>query len=134
MNERSALRRETKFAVVSVLVCSIFARSANRVLVALSISPIRSSFGAVRYSVAFCSFETELDDAIESAEQAGIRDAEAQMHQVGASASVRLGTRRFALLAELTVMRLFFEPEILGAPTDLGGWLIEPGVGLSAQF
>lgn len=97
-------------------------------------SRIVSWFAAARTMAAFCSFETELDDAIESVEEAGLRDTSETMFLVGGSGGIRFGTRRFALLAELTVMRLFFEPEILGARTDLGGWLIEPGVGLSAQF
>jgi hypothetical protein len=32
------------------------------------------------------------------------------------------------------MMKVWFEPEVLGAPADLGGWIVEPGLGLSGSF
>ena len=92
------------------------------------------SYGALRYTAAFIDVETELDDALEAADEAGIRDTSSTLHAFGASAGLRLGTPRIALLLELTVLRILFEPEILDAPANLSGYLIEPAAAISVTF
>ena len=90
-----------------------------------------SYFGALRYMAAFTSLSTRLDDV---SEESPVRDTSEVLHAAGASGGLRLGTRRFALALELTIMRAWFEPDVLGEPADLGGWIVEPGVGVEATF
>ncbi len=87
-----------------------------------------------RYLAAFASFEGRLADALE-AESGRIRtDTSAVIHHVGGTAGMQASVYWFRFLLELTVLKVFFEPTILGRRFDLGGYLISPGVGIAAEF
>ena len=71
-------------------------------------------------------------DALESGTP--IIETETNIHQLGATFGVRVGSRRVSLLAELTVLYMIFETEILGQKTDLGGLVFAPGVGVAVDI
>lgn len=93
-----------------------------------------SFYGGLRYFLAMPRIESELIDALEAESGRPLVETDTNIHQLGATAGVRLGTERVALMAELTVLWMVFAPEILGQESDLGGLVIAPGVGASVNF
>jgi len=78
--------------------------------------------------------ESELAAGLEAETGMPLVSTETNIHELGVTAGVRLGTDRVALMAELTVMWMMFSPEILGQESDLGGLVIAPGAGASVNF
>lgn len=92
------------------------------------------TYGGLRYILSMPRIESELADGLEASSGRPLLDTAPNIHTVGATAGVRLGWRRVYVMAELTLMWMLFEPEILGEKRDLGGLLISPGVGLAAEI
>jgi hypothetical protein len=93
-----------------------------------------SFYGGLRYFLGMPRIKSEVVDAIETETQMPLVKTETNIHELGATAGIRLGTKRVALMAELTVLWMVFAPEILGEKSDLGGLIIAPGVGAAFHF
>lgn len=93
-----------------------------------------SVYGGVRYFLAMPRIESELVDELEAESGTPLIETDTNIHQLGGTIGVRLGNRRVSLMAELTVLWMIFEPEILGQKTDLGGLVLAPGVGAALDF
>ncbi len=61
-------------------------------------------------------------------------DLDSRIVYAGGTAGIMLGYKYLFLNAELTVMKVVFEPNIMGQATDLGGWLVSPLLGLNGRF
>jgi hypothetical protein len=93
-----------------------------------------SFYGGLRYFLGMPRIESELAPAIETETGMPLVSTETNIHEIGATAGIRLGTDRVALMAELTVLWMVFAPEIFGEESDLGGLIIAPGVGAAFNF
>jgi hypothetical protein len=93
-----------------------------------------SVYGGVRYFLAMPRIESELVDELEAESGTPLIETDTNIHQLGGTIGVRLGNRRVSVMAELTVLWMIFEPEILGQKTDLGGLVLAPGVGAALDF
>jgi hypothetical protein len=93
-----------------------------------------SFYGGLRYFLGMPRIESELAAGIETETGMPLVSTETNIHEIGATAGVRLGTDRVALMAELTVLWMVFAPEIFGEESDLGGLIIAPGVGAAFNF
>jgi hypothetical protein len=93
-----------------------------------------SVYGGLRYFLAMPRIESELVEGLEAESGTELIETDTNIHQLGATMGVRLGYRRVSLMAELTVLWMIFEPEILGQKTDLGGLIFAPGVGLAVDL
>jgi hypothetical protein len=91
-------------------------------------------YGGLRYFLAMPRIESELVEGLEAESGTPLIETDTNIHQFGATLGVRAGTRRVSLMAELTVLWMIFEPEILGLKTDLGGLVLAPGVGAAIDF
>lgn len=56
------------------------------------------------------------------------------IHHLGGFGGVALGYRVVFVFLEVTVAKMFAEPEILGRPTDLGGIVVAPAGGLMLRL
>ena len=56
------------------------------------------------------------------------------VHYLGGFGGVAVGYSKVFLVAELTVMNMFANPELLGQPTDVGGLMLMPSIGVMARF
>ncbi len=56
------------------------------------------------------------------------------IHHLGGFAGIGVGYKVVFLFAELTIAKMFAEPEILGRPTDLGGIVVSPAGGLMLRL
>lgn len=93
-----------------------------------------SVYGGLRYFLAMPRIESALVDGLEAESGTPLIETDTNIHQLGATIGVRMGSRRVSLMAELTVLWMIFEPEILGQKTDLGGLVLAPGVGAALDF
>lgn len=93
-----------------------------------------SFYGGLRYFLAMPRLESALAAGIETETGMPLVGTETNIHEIGATGGVRLGTDRVALMAELTVLWMVFAPEIFGEESDLGGLIIAPGVGAAFHF
>lgn len=93
-----------------------------------------SFYGGLRYFLGMPRIESVLVDGLETETNMPLVNTETNIHELGATAGVRLGTDRVSLMAELSVLWMVFEPEIFGEKSDLGGLIIAPGVGASVNF
>jgi hypothetical protein len=93
-----------------------------------------SFYGGVRYFLAMPRIESALADGLEAQSGMPLISTDTNIHQLGATAGIRLGNRRVSLMAELTVLWMVFAPEILGQESDLGGLVLAPGVGAAIDF
>ncbi len=91
-----------------------------------------SPYGAVRYIAAFVDLETNLEEVPTENELPG--NTKSTMHHMGGTAGMRVKVGPVHFLAEVTVMKIYFDPTILGKKTDLGGFLIEPLLGFATSF
>jgi hypothetical protein len=86
-------------------------------------------YGGARYVVSFIEIDEDLA-IVEVASGLPHTELSARMHQFGGTLGGRVGYRYLFLAAEMTVMRVLYEPTILGSPTDLGGWTLAPALAL----
>jgi hypothetical protein len=93
-----------------------------------------SFYGGLRYFLGMPRIESEVVDGIMTETGMPLVSTDSNIHEFGATAGVRLGTDRVALMAELTVLWMVFAPEIFGEQSDLGGLIIAPGVGAAFNF
>lgn len=93
-----------------------------------------SMYGGLRYFLAMPRIESQLADGLEAESGQQLVETETNIHQFGGTFGVRLGNRRVSLMAELTVLYMIFETEILGQKTDLGGLVFAPGVGVAVDL
>jgi hypothetical protein len=93
-----------------------------------------SFYGGLRYFLGMPRMESALVDELETETGMPLVSVRSNIHEIGATAGIRVGTHRVALMAELTVLWMAFAPEILGEERDLGGMVIAPGVGASVNF
>jgi hypothetical protein len=91
-------------------------------------------YGTLRYLAAFASFETKLDEAVEAASGRWQTDTSGVIHHVGGTFGFQAKWRPIRAMVELTAMRVFFAPRILGERYDLGGWIISPAIGLAFEW
>lgn len=92
------------------------------------------AYGGLRYILSMPRIESELAEGLEAASGMPLLDTAPNIHTMGATAGIRLGWRRAYFMAELTLMWMLFEPEILGEKRNLSGLLISPGVGLAVEI
>jgi hypothetical protein len=93
-----------------------------------------SMYGGLRYFLAMPRIESALVDGLEAESGRPLIETETNIHQFGATFGVRVGNRRVSLMAELTVLWMIFETEILDQKTDLGGLVFAPGVGVAVDI
>lgn len=93
-----------------------------------------SMYGGLRYFLAMPRIESELAEGLEAESGTQLVETETNIHQLGATFGVRIGNRRVSLMAELTVLYMIFETQILGQKTDLGGLVFAPGVGVAVDI
>jgi hypothetical protein len=93
-----------------------------------------SFYGGLRYFLGMPRIKSEVQDEIETETGIPLVNTETNIHEIGATAGIRLGTDRVSLMAELTVLWMVFAPEIFGETSDLGGLIIAPGVGAAFNF
>ena len=93
-----------------------------------------SFYGGLRYFLGMPRIESLLAAGIETQTGMPLVSTETDIHEIGATAGIRVGTKRVALMAELTVLWMVFAPEIFGEESDLGGLIIAPGVGAAFNF
>jgi hypothetical protein len=93
-----------------------------------------SGYGALRGIVSFTSFETQLPEELLGPEGVVQIDASSNLVYFGGTAGMRLGSEQIAALLELTVMRCWFDPRILGERRDLGGLVFSPALGLDVRL
>jgi hypothetical protein len=93
-----------------------------------------SFYGGLRYFLGMPRIESELAAGLEAESGMPLVSTDTNIHEIGATGGVRLGTNRVSLMAELTVLWMVFAPEIFGQESDLGGLVIAPGVGASVNF
>lgn len=90
-------------------------------------------YGGLRYIAGFTSVDTELEDL---QTEAGLTRSETSsvIHHVGGSIGFRVGTEKYNLLMELSVLYMYFKPTVLGEPVQLSGVLITPAIGGAVEF
>lgn len=93
-----------------------------------------SFYGGLRYFLGMPRIESALADGLETETGMPLVSTDTNIHEIGATGGIRLGTDRVSLMAELSVLWMVFEPEIFGEKSDLGGLVIAPGVGASVNF
>jgi len=93
-----------------------------------------SFYGGLRYFLGMPRIESLLAAGIETQTGMPLVSTETDIHEIGATPGIRVGTKRVALMAELTVLWMVFAPEIFGEESDLGGLIIAPGVGAAFNF
>lgn len=93
-----------------------------------------SFYGGLRYFLAMPRIESQLASGLETETGTPLVSTDTNIHELGATGGIRLGTGRVALMAELTVLWMVFAPEIFGQESDLGGLIVAPAVGVSVNF
>lgn len=88
---------------------------------------------AGRTIVSFIGLDGDIEK-VETTLAAGSSDLDSRIVYAGATAGLMVGYKYLFVNAELTVMKVIFEPQIMGEARDLGGWLVSPLLGLSGRF
>jgi len=90
-------------------------------------------YGSLRYIVSFISLDANIED-VETISGIDIVEVENNLHHIGATGGLFLGYKYVFLNLELTVVQVFFKPEILGEEQDLDGLIVAPSLGLTIRI
>jgi hypothetical protein len=85
-------------------------------------------WGGPKYVMARYSIASFLPNVTEPFASSGF------IHYIGGFAGFAAGYRWVFVFAELTVMDMIAKPVILGQPTDIGGAIVVPSLGVMARF
>jgi hypothetical protein len=92
-----------------------------------------SLYTSARYMASFWSLRTDFGDI---ATESGVEDLDLDgtIHALGGAGGLFVGYAHVFVNLELTVMRVWFAPEVLGETRDLDGWAVAPSFGLTLRF
>ena len=90
-------------------------------------------YGSLRYTISSLNFESNLI-GVDTETISVAQPVDEISHYIGGASGVRLRFGSFAILAELTVGRLFFDPTFGGNKRNLSGFVVEPALGANVNF
>jgi hypothetical protein len=118
------------FDVLAFLQIDDFSR--HDVHVPLIVGRRLGNLGHVWFGPKYIFGRTHIDAALQNVDTS-LRGDE-NVHYIGGFGGAAVGYSRIFLMAELTVMDMIAKPVILGQPTDIGGIVVMPSVGVMARF
>jgi hypothetical protein len=92
-----------------------------------------SIYGATRYMASFISLDSDIT-TVETGAGTGRTSIDNTMHLFGGSFGSMIGYRYLFLTSELTIMKVIFEPTLVGQQLDLSGVVYTPTLGLTARY
>lgn len=91
--------------------------------------PALTWYAGLRYMASFVSWSVEVGFEPDT-NRIGSNEV---MHLIAGTGGMRIGTDKVQLMLELLLGYILFEPEVEGAPMDLGGILFMPAIGLAFE-